>query len=57
MSTARKSEAIRKQPAMPKDAISLLKADHESVSELFDEFENARSAPQKKLWSRKSARS
>ena len=48
MSTARKSEAIRKQPAMPKDAISLLKADHESVSELFDEYENARSAPQKK---------
>ena len=48
MSTARKNELIRKQSAMPKDAIGLLKADHESVRELFDEYENVRSVSQKK---------
>lgn len=32
----------------PKDAIALLKADHEAVSQLFAEYENARSVPNKK---------
>ncbi len=34
--------------ATPKDAIALLKADHEAVSQLFAEYENARSVPNKK---------
>ena len=32
----------------PKDAIALLKADHEAVSQLFAEYEKARSVPNKK---------
>ena len=32
----------------PKDAIALLKADHEAVSELFAEYEKTRSVPNKK---------
>lgn len=32
----------------PKDAIALLKADHETVSQLFEEFEKTRSIPKKK---------
>jgi hemerythrin superfamily protein len=36
-----------KSPA-PKDAIALLKADHEAVTQLFDEFEKTRSVPNKK---------
>jgi hemerythrin superfamily protein len=32
----------------PNDAIALLKADHEAVSQLFAEYENARSVPNKK---------
>jgi len=32
----------------PKDAIAMLKADHEAVSQLFAEYERARSVPNKK---------
>lgn len=34
--------------SVPKDAIALLKADHESVSQLFAEYEKTRSIPKKK---------
>ena len=40
--------AAAKTPAPAKDAIALLKADHEAVSHLFDEFEKARSVANKK---------
>ena len=40
--------AAAKTPTPAKDAIALLKADHEAVSHLFDEFEKARSVANKK---------
>ncbi|MDO9314020.1 MAG: hemerythrin domain-containing protein [Burkholderiaceae bacterium] len=46
--TASKPAAPQKSKPAPKDAIALLKADHEAVSQLFAEYEKARSAPTKK---------
>ena len=42
--------ATKTSPAKPasKDAIALLKADHEAVSQLFAEYETTRSVPKKK---------
>ena len=40
--------AAAKTPAPAKDAIALLKADHEAVSHLFDEFEKTRSVANKR---------
>jgi hemerythrin-like domain-containing protein len=48
--TATKTTAPQKVPPAsknPKDAIALLKADHETVSHLFAEYEKARSVPTK----------
>lgn len=45
--TANTTTPNKPAPA-PKDAIALLKADHESVSHLFAEYEKTRSAPKKK---------
>lgn len=47
MTTAKAAAAKRAGPA-PKDAIALLKADHEAVSQLFGEYEKTRSATNKK---------
>lgn len=47
MTTTTKTAAAPKATA-PKDAIALLKADHEAVSHLFDEYEKTRSIPNKK---------
>ena len=46
--TATKTAAARTTPAAPKDAIALLKADHEAVSQLFAEYEKTRSVANKK---------
>lgn len=46
--TTTKSAAPDKAKPAPKDAIALLKADHEAVSQLFADYEKARSAPNKK---------
>lgn len=46
--TATKTVALDKSKPAPKDAIALLKADHEAVSQLFAEFEKTRSVPKKK---------
>ena len=46
--TATKTAAPHKTPPAPKDAIALLKADHEAVSQLFAEYEKTRSVPNKK---------
>ncbi len=46
--TTTKSAAPEKAKPAPKDAIALLKADHEAVSQLFAEYEKTRSAPNKK---------
>jgi hemerythrin superfamily protein len=46
--TATKTTASHKAAAAPKDAIALLKADHEAVSQLFAEYEKSRSVPNKK---------
>ena len=46
--TTPKTAAPRKAP-VPKDAISLLKADHEAVSQLFAEYEKTRSVANKKF--------
>ena len=43
-----KSAASEKAKPAPKDAIALLKADHEAVSQLFAEYEKTRSVPNKK---------
>lgn len=45
--TANKTTASDKAQAAPKDAIALLKADHEAVSQLFTEYEKTRSVPKK----------
>ena len=47
MATAKKSTKSRTTPT-PKDAVAMLKADHKKVSELFEAFENSRSASKKK---------
>jgi len=46
-STSKSSSPDKAKPA-PKDAIALLKADHEAVSEMFTEYESARSDDKKK---------
>lgn len=46
--TATKTAAPHKATPAPKDAIALLKADHEAVSQLFDEYEKTRSVANKK---------
>ena len=46
--TTPKASTAPKSPAMAKDAIALLKADHEAVSQLFAEFEKTRSVSNKK---------
>ena len=47
MTTPKTYAAAKTQPA-PKDAIALLKADHEAVSQLFADYEKTRSVPNKK---------
>jgi hemerythrin superfamily protein len=46
--TADKTAAPAKTKSTAPDAIALLKADHEAVSQLFDEYEKTRSASNKK---------
>ena len=46
--TATKTAASRNPGPAPKDAVALLKADHEAVSQLFAEYEKTRSVPNKK---------
>ena len=46
--TATKTAAPRKAQPAPKDAIALLKSDHEAVSHLFAEYEKTRSVANKK---------
>jgi hemerythrin superfamily protein len=46
--TATKTIAPDKAKPAPKDAIALLKADHEAVSQMFAEYEKTRSVPKKK---------
>lgn len=41
------TDSAKAKPA-PKDAIALLRADHKAVSELFADYETARSVPKKK---------
>src|SRR3954454_13567580 len=43
-----KRAAPRKQAAVPRDAIGLLKADHRQVETWFEQFESSRSADKKK---------
>ena len=46
--TTSKTAASDNAKPAPKDAIALLKADHEAVSELFAQYEKTRSSPNKK---------
>lgn len=46
--TATKTTTTRKAAPAPKDAVALLKADHEAVSQLFTEYESTRSTANKK---------
>jgi len=46
--TTSKTAAADKAMSAPKDAIALLKADHEAVSQLFAEYERTRSVANKK---------
>jgi hemerythrin-like domain-containing protein len=46
--TATKTAAPHKAPPASKDAIALLKADHEAVSQMFAEYEKTHSVPKKK---------
>lgn len=46
--TATKTTTSHKAAAAPKDAIAMLKADHEAVSQLFAEYEKSRSVANKK---------
>ena len=46
--TATKNVTANKARPAPNDAIALLKADHEAVSQLFAEYEKTRSVPNKK---------
>jgi hemerythrin superfamily protein len=45
--TTKTTAADKAKPA-PKDAIAMLKADHEAVSEMFAEYEKTRAIPKKK---------
>ena len=45
---ASKTAMAGKAKPAPNDAIALLKADHEAVSQLFEEYEKTRSVPNKK---------
>ena len=47
MTTCKTAAPDKAKPA-PKDAIVLLKADHEAVSQMFDDYEKARSVAKKK---------
>lgn len=40
--------SVRKRAQLPKDAVALLKADHEAVSQLFAEYQKTRSVSNKK---------
>jgi len=46
MTTSKTTPSHKSSPAS-KDAIALLKADHEAVSHLFAEYEKTRSVPNK----------
>lgn len=46
--TATKTTAPDKAKPAPKDAIALLKVDHEAVSQMFADYEKTRSVPRKK---------
>jgi len=46
--TTTNTTTSNKTTPAPKDAIALLKADHEAVSDLFAEYEKTRSVPKKK---------
>jgi len=46
--TTTKTTTLHKPAPASKDAIALLKADHEAVSQLFAEYEKTRSVPNKK---------
>jgi hemerythrin superfamily protein len=46
--TATKTASSHKVPPTPKDAIALLKADHEAVRQLFDDYEKTHSVANKK---------
>jgi len=48
MTTATKSSPASKSHTTPKDAIALLKADHEAVSSLFADYEKTHSVARKK---------
>ena len=48
MTTATKSSPASKAHTTPKDAIALLKADHEAVSTLFADYEKTHSVAKKK---------
>jgi hemerythrin superfamily protein len=48
MATAKKTAAKRGSTPKAQDAIALLRADHKTVSELFDQFEKTRSPVKKK---------
>ncbi|MDX9886992.1 hemerythrin domain-containing protein [Thauera sp.] len=50
MTTLTKTPATPKTPAVAKDAIALLKADHETVSGLFAEYEKTNSSSKKKAF-------
>jgi hemerythrin-like domain-containing protein len=47
MTTTKTASPAKEKPAS-KDAIAMLKADHEAVSDLFAEYEKTRSVPKKK---------
>jgi hemerythrin superfamily protein len=46
-STGRKSASSRKATRQPSDALALLRADHQRVQEMFDQFEKTRSEDRK----------
>lgn len=46
--TSTRTPASSKTSPTPRDAIALLKADHEAVSQLFDDYEKSRSAATRK---------
>lgn len=48
MASTAKTHAVSKSQGKEKNAIDLLKADHEKVTELFSEYEQARTTTQKK---------
>lgn len=48
MATTTRSTTTKKAQAAPQDAVTLLRADHKAVSELFEQYEKTRSASKKK---------